>query len=318
MKRLAAALLGAMLFLAPLCGAAAENAAASLPPEIPAQRAEQSYCVNTLSMSACFPEKPRIEVYNYILGDSVCRMAEYKLCSDESEAYLISLTFPAELASALEGASYEELNSLLRLAMGVPESMGFIALADDTFPLYDNPCALISAYTDYNQYTGWATAHSDEIVFVMATDDAMGRTFLGSATTGHAPAFAAEGNELHFQNVTLNFPYAPQVEGGRAEISNARTLARAELIQLPDAAVIWDTYDGARIMETLEKYLPANAADVSAQMLGGTYTMLYAFDDAALSAPVQGRLFMLDGCVLRMEATFDNAGDAYMDGVYLD
>ena len=43
--------------------------------------------------------------------------------------------------------------------------------------------------------------------------------------------------------------------------------------------------------------------------------MLYAYDDESLDKPIQGRLILMDDCILRMEATFDNAGDAFMDGV---
>ena len=80
----------------------------------------------------------------------------------------------------------------------------------------------------------------------------------------------------------------------------------------------WRGVSGEDADELLYACVPEGAVDVSTQTLGDARTMLYSRDDAQLGEPVQGRLILLDGYVLRMEATFDNAGDAFMDGVYLE
>ena len=64
--------------------------------------------------------------YNYLLGDNVCKFAEYCLTVEESECVLITLTFPDELRTALADFSDEDMASLLRMSMDALESVGFI------------------------------------------------------------------------------------------------------------------------------------------------------------------------------------------------
>ena len=84
----------------------------------------EPYEVTTLLVTARFASRPRISTYNYLLGDSVCRLAVYEYTKDDTRAYVITLTFSEELAQALDGASYEDSESMLRMAMDALESWG--------------------------------------------------------------------------------------------------------------------------------------------------------------------------------------------------
>lgn len=276
----------------------------------------EPYAVTTLLVTARFASRPRISVYNYLLGDSVCRLAVYELEDGDSRAMLAALAFDDELSQALEGASYEDLESMLRMALDALESLGLIAVSGGTVELYERPCALLSAYGPDADMTGWAAIDYREAVFVLATGDDAGYDFLGTVASRRQVEFTVEGNAVSFQSATLNFPYSVDVKGDEAVSRNARTYAYAELIQLPDIAVLAGV-SGEDADELMYACVPEGAQDVSTQTLGGVRTMLYARDDEELGAPVQGRLLMLEGYVLRMEATFDNAGDAFMDGVYI-
>lgn len=277
----------------------------------------EPYDVTTLLVTARFAARPWISTYNYLLGDSVCRLAVYEYAQDDTQAYLITLTFSDELAQALDGASYDDLDSMLSLALDALESLGFIAVSSGTVELYERPCTLLSVYGEDVDMTGWATIDSREVVFVIATGDDAGYEFLGTVVSREQPEFTQDGYEVSFQGVTLNFPYSVDVQGSEAVSQNLRSYTYAELIQLPDLAVLAGV-SGEDADELLYACVPEGAADVSTQTLGDARTMLYARDDAELGEPVQGRLILLDGYILRMEATFDNAGDAFMDGVYLE
>ena len=277
----------------------------------------EPYEVTTLLVTARFASRPRISTYNYLLGDSVCRLAVYEYTKDDTRAYVITLTFSEELAQALDGASYEDSESMLRMAMDALESLGFIAVSSGNVELYGRPCTLLSVYGEDADMTGWATIDSREVVYILATGDDAGYEFLGTVASREQAEFTQDGYEVSFQGATLNFPYSVDVQGSEAVSRNARSYAYAELIQLPDLAVLAGV-SGEDADELLYACVPEGAVDVSTQTLGDARTMLYSRDDAQLGEPVQGRLILLDGYVLRMEATFDNAGDAFMDGVYLE
>lgn len=277
----------------------------------------EPYEVTTLLVTARFASRPRISTYNYLLGDSVCRLAVYEYTKDDTRAYVITLTFSEELAQALDGASYEDSKSMLRMAMDALESLGFIAVSSGNVELYGRPCTLLSVYGEDADMTGWATINSREVVYILATGDDAGYEFLGTVASREQAEFTQDGYEVSFQGATLNFPYSVDVQGSEAVSRNARSYAYAELIQLPDLAVLAGV-SGEDADELLYACVPEGAVDVSTQTLGDARTMLYSRDDAQLGEPVQGRLILLDGYVLRMEATFDNAGDAFMDGVYLE
>ncbi len=277
----------------------------------------EPYEVTTLLVTARFASRPRISTYNYLLGDSVCRLAVYEYTKDDTRAYVITLTFSEELAQALDGASYEDSESMLRMAMDALESLGFIAVSSGNVELYGRPCTLLSVYGEDADMTGWATINSREVVYILATGDDAGYEFLGTVASREQAEFTQDGYEVSFQGATLNFPYSVDVQGSEAVSRNARSYAYAELIQLPDLAVLAGV-SGEDADELLYACVPEGAVDVSTQTLGDARTMLYSRDDAQLGEPVQGRLILLDGYVLRMEATFDNAGDAFMDGVYLE
>lgn len=277
----------------------------------------EPYEVTTLLVTARFASRPRISTYNYLLGDSVCRLAVYEYTKDDTRAYVITLTFSEELAQALDGASYEDSESMLRMAMDALESLGFIAVSSGNVELYGRPCTLLSVYGEDADMTGWATIDSREVVYILATGDDAGYEFLGTVASREQAEFTQDGYEVSFQGATLNFPYSVDVQGSEAVSRNARSYAYAELIQLPDLAVLAGV-SGEGADELLYACVPEGAVDVSTQTLGDARTMLYSRDDAQLGEPVQGRLILLDGYVLRMEATFDNAGDAFMDGVYLE
>ena len=277
----------------------------------------EPYEVTTLLVTARFASRPRISTYNYLLGDSVCRLAVYEYTKDDTRAYVITLTFSEELAQALDGASYEDSESMLRMAMDALESLGFIAVSSGNVELYGRPCTLLSVYGEDADMTGWATINSREVVYILATGDDAGYEFLGTVASREQAEFTQDGYEVSFQGATLNFPYSVDVQGSEAVSRNARSYAYAELIQLPDLAVLAGV-SGEDADELLYACVPEGAVDVSTQTLGDARTMLYSRDDVQLGEPVQGRLILLDGYVLRMEATFDNAGDAFMDGVYLE
>ena len=277
----------------------------------------EPYEVTTLLVTARFASRPRISTYNYLLGDSVCRLAVYEYTKDDTRAYVITLTFSEELAQALDGASYEDSESMLRMAMDALESLGFIAVSSGNVELYGRPCTLLSVYGEDADMTGWATIDSREVVYILATGDDAGYEFLGTVASREQAEFTQDGYEVSFQGATLNFPYSVDVQGSEAVSRNARSYAYAELIQLPDLAVLAGV-SGEDADKLLYACVPEGAVDVSTQTLGDARTMLYSRDDAQLGEPVQGRLILLDGYVLRMEATFDNAGDAFMDGVYLE
>lgn len=295
--------------------APAPTAAVTSAPEQAAteQSAPEPYDVTTLLATARFDSRPRIDVYNYLLGDNVCRLAEYCLTDGESECVLITLTLPEELTAALADCSWEDMASILRMSLDALESLGFVLDAGEARDLYGRPLCVFDAYTSERALAGWATMDARQAQFVLATGDEAGYRFLSSVTSRRELAFAREGSAVSFGGVTLTFPYTPEVEGASAVSENALTHLSAELIPLSDITML----SGADAEELLHSCVPEGAADVSTQALGSVSTMLYAYDSEALGRPLQGRLMLLEGCILRMEATFDNAGDAFMNDVYV-
>lgn len=273
----------------------------------------EPYDVTTLLATARFDSRPRIDVYNYLLGDNVCRLAEYCLADGGSECVLITLTLPEELTAALADCSWEDMASILRMSLDALESLGFVLDAGEARDLYGRPLCVFDAYTSERTLAGWATMDARQAQFVLATGDEAGYRFLSSVTSRRELAFEREGSAVSFGGVTLTFPYTPEVEGASAVSENALTHLSAELIPLSDMTML----SGADAEELLHSCVPEGAADVSTQALGSVSTMLYACDSVELGRPVQGRLMLLEGCILRMEATFDNAGDAFMNDVYV-
>ena len=275
------------------------------------------YDVVTLLATAQFASKPRIYTYNYALSDYICKLAEYCYTADESECVLITLTFPDELSEALADFSDEDMASLLRMTMDALESMGFLLDAGEASTLYDMQYRDFIAYTDTTEYAGWAVMDSRQVQFVLATIDDAGYDFLKTVKTRRSIEFTKDGSNVSYDDVTLVFPYSVDVSENTALSTNSLTTERAELIQLSDYTVINGITDSDDQTELLSQYVPEGAADVSTQTVGSRATMLYSYDDEDLGKPIQGRLILMDDCILRMEATFDNAGDAFMDGVYV-
>jgi hypothetical protein len=273
----------------------------------------EEYEVKTLIATARFASKPRIYTYNYLLGEYVCKLAEYDLVDDDSESMLMTLTFPEQLSQALAGFTDEERTFLLAMSMDALESMGFIVDAGEATELYGAPCIVFAAYTGDKTWAGWATMNDRQIQFVLATPDEVGQEFLSTVTARRTLEFLSDGYEVSYGGAVLRFPYSVDVQGGHALSENGLTMERAELLAIPDMAML----TGMDAEELLCKYLPEGASDVAAQALGKRQTLLYAHDDAELGVPVQGRLILLDDAVLRMEATFDNAGDVFMNDLYI-
>lgn len=290
---------------------ATEQPDASQAPAVTGQPEE--YEVKTLIATARFASKPRIYTYNYLLGEYVCKLAEYDLVDGDSESMLITLTFPEQLSQALADFTDEERAFLLAMSMDALESMGLIVDAGEATELYGAPCITFAAYTGDMAWAGWATMNDKQVQFVLATGDDAGQEFLSTVTARRALEFSLDGNEVSYGGAVLRFPYSVNVDGGHASSANELTMERAELLAIPDMALL----TGMDAEELLCKYLPEGAADVAAQALGKRQTLLYAYDDAELGVPVQGRLILLDDAVLRMEATFDNAGDAFMNDLYI-
>ena len=285
-----------------------------------AAQTEQStnpYDVVTLLATAQFASRPRIYTYNYVLSDYKCKLAEYCYAADESECVLITLTFPDELSQALIDFSDEDMASLLRMAMDALESMGFLLDAGEASTLYDMQYRDFIAYTDTTEYVGWAVMDFRQVQFVLATIDDAGYDFLKTVKTRRLIEFTKDGSIVTYDDVTLVFPYSVEVNGNSALSTNSLTTERAELIQLSDYTLKNGLTDSDAQIELLMQYVPEGAADVSSQIVGARTTLLYSYDDADLGKPVQGRIILMDDCILRMEATFDNAGDAFMDGVYV-
>lgn len=273
----------------------------------------EEYEVKTLIATARFASKPRIYTYNYLLGEYVCKLAEYDLVDGDSESMLITLTFPEQLSQALADFTDEERAFLLAMSMDALESMGLIVDAGEATELYGAPCITFAAYTGDSAWAGWATMNDKQVQFVLATGDDAGQEFLSTVTARRTLEFSLDGDEVSYGGAVLRFPYSVNVDGGHASSANELTMERAELLAIPDMAML----TGMDAEELLCKYLPEGAADVAAQALGKRQTLLYAYDDAELGVPVQGRLILLDDAVLRMEATFDNAGDAFMNDLYI-
>ena len=321
MRRLAVAALAMLTACMPISHSLADAtptvvAEESSPTETTTVAADH-YDVTTFLATARFSAQPRISTYNYLLGGNVCKFAEYCLTSDESECVLITITFPDELSTALADFSDEDMTSLLRMTMDALESVGFILEMGDATTLYNMPCRTFTAYTDTQTYAGWAVMDARQAQFVLATVDETGYDFLNTVKTRRDISFIKDGSELSYDDVTLSFPYSVDVEGSVARSENNLTLERAELIQISDYRVLTGFADDDAQHSLLSEYVQEDAQDISTQTLGSRTSMLYAYDDASLNKPIQGRLILMDDCVLRMEATFDNAGDAFMDGVYV-
>lgn len=315
-KRLIATVLAAYMSFVPAYTCCALDAGTPISAETSAVEAE-AYDVTTLIATAQFASRPKISTYSYLLGDNICKFAEYCLRDGESECVLITLTFPDELSMALEDFSDEDMASLLRMSMDALESVGFLVDAGDEANLYDMPCRTFTAYSDTLTYAGWAVMNTRQAQFVLATPDEMGYDFLNTIKARRSIEFEKNGAEVSYGDLTLNFPYSVHTDGSSAQSKNDLTFEYAELLQIPDYRVIVGFADGDAQNDLLSEYLPEGAQDVSTQTLGSRSTMLYAYDDAELGKPLQGRLILMDDCVLRMEATFDNAGDAFMDGIYV-
>ncbi len=322
MKRLLSAALAALIASMPMSYSLADATPSAIAEEEPSSTeapmtATEPYDVTTFLTTAQFAARPRISTYNYLLGDNVCKFAEYCLTVEESECVLITLTFPDELRTALADFSDEDMTSLLRMSMDALESVGFILETGDATTLYDMPCRTFTAYTDTMTYAGWAVMDARQAQFVLATVDETGYDFLNTVKTRRNISFIKDGSRLSYDDVTLSFPYSVSVDGNVAHSENDLTLERAELIQISDYRVLTGFADDDVQHSLLSEYVPEGAQDVSTQALVSRNSMLYAYDDESLDKPIQGRLILMDDCILRMEATFDNAGDAFMDGAYV-
>ena len=176
MKRLLSAALAALIASTPMSYSLADAIPSAIAEEEPLSTeapmtAAEHYDVTTFLTTAQFAARPRISTYNYLLGDNVCKFAEYCLTVEESECVLITLTFPDELRTALADFSDEDMASLLRMSMDALESVGFILETGDATTLYDIPCRTFTAYTDTMTYAGWAVMDARQAQFVLATVD---------------------------------------------------------------------------------------------------------------------------------------------------
>ena len=243
MRRLLSAALAALIASMPMSYSLADATPSAIAEEEPSSTeapmtAAEPYDVTTFLTTAQFAARPRISTYNYLLGDNVCKFAEYCLTVEESECVLITLTFPDELRTALADFSDEDMASLLRMSMDALESVGFILETGDATTLYDMPCRTFTAYTDTMTYAGWAVMDARQAQFVLATVDETGYDFLNTVKTRRDISFIKDGSRLSYDDVTLSFPYSVSVDGNVAHSENDLTLERAELIQISDYRVL--------------------------------------------------------------------------------
>ena len=295
MRRLLSAALAALIASMPMSYSLADAALSAITEEEPSSTeapmtAAEPYDVTTFLTTAQFAARPRISTYNYLLGDNVCKFAEYCLTVEESECVLITLTFPDELRTALADFSDEDMASLLRMSMDALESVGFILETGDATTLYNMPCRTFTAYTDTMTYAGWAVMDARQAQFVLATVDETGYDFLNTVKTRRDISFIKDGSRLSYDDVTLSFSYSVSVDGNVAHSENDLTLERAELIQISDYRVLTGFADDNVQHSLLSEYVPEGAQDVSTQALVSRNSMLYAYDDESLDKPIQGRL----------------------------
>lgn len=277
--------------------------------------ADVPYPVETLSLALEFPAKPQISVNNALVGEYTCRLADYELRRGKSICALLSLTFTDELRGALEGMSFEDRASMLRMCMALLEDRGLVVALNQYISLYGDVCLTFGAYGEEGTFIGWAALNPSQLSIVMASPDSDGYAFLGSVYSHAQLSFNKDGRTLSHGSVYIEPPFAMEAEGGSAECTNSVTHLTAELIQLPDLALI-GAEGGDMGYDMLARHIPSGAADITQSSIGGAAAMDYTYEGAQTGAPMQGRLIMAGDCILRMEATIDNAGDAYMDSVY--
>ena len=276
----------------------------------------ESYAVNTTLQRMTFPAKPRIDIYNYLVGDCVCRLVKYDLQRGDSRCMLLSLTLTNELRDRLIDADMETRQSLMRMCLDMVEAFGFVLNAGDYDALYGNAVQPLAAFNDELSLSGWAAMSPAQLNVLLATSDDDGYDFLASVYTNTTLEFEQSGDALRYAGANLTFYFPVEVHGGRAVAQSGASLATAELIQLPDLPLIAGI-DSGDAYSLLLSAVPENAQEITMVNLGGTPTLTYYYENDE-GRPLQGRVALTLPCALRAEATLDNPGDAYMNDFYIE